>query len=51
MSSTHNEHEAVNLESQNKFMSRLVGIAKIFDGPATFFRGKINFFKEFYLYC
>ncbi|RNA16281.1 NADH dehydrogenase [ubiquinone] 1 beta subcomplex subunit 10-like, partial [Brachionus plicatilis] len=40
MSSAHGDHGSVDLSSQNKFMNRLVGLGKIFDGPVTFFREK-----------
>ena len=46
MSSSHDQHEPVDLSSQNKFMNRLIGLGKLFDGPATFFRGFLKLFFQ-----
>ncbi|CAF1002501.1 unnamed protein product [Brachionus calyciflorus] len=37
---SHGEHHGEASGGENKFMNRLVGVTKLFDGPATFFREK-----------
>jgi hypothetical protein len=46
MSDSHHNHDSHDNKSHpaapNAFMDRFMSVLNIFDGPASFFRGKIN---------